>query len=117
MQLSKPNDKHVCSKQILHNHAIFCWDKPTTIPYPVATYDLLKHRSGDKRIETIIIGKSFKLSGFQQDRILHSTNSTFQILEIKRIDLIVKMLKPNNACQVLKSYNFVFLKLKNDKCL
>ena len=40
----------VCSKQILQNSAFFCWDKPTTIPYPVATYVFLEHRSGDKRI-------------------------------------------------------------------
>lgn len=51
------NNEQACSKQNLHNHAIFCWDKPTTIPYPVATYVLLKHLSSDKRLETIIIGK------------------------------------------------------------
>ena len=56
LQLYKPNNKHVYSKQNLHNHAIFCWDLPTTIPYPVATYVFLKHRSGDNRLETVIIG-------------------------------------------------------------
>jgi hypothetical protein len=30
--------------------------KPTSFPYPVANYVLLKHRSGDKRLETIING-------------------------------------------------------------